>query len=145
MSQDQNSSKIVAEALSWVGTPYHYGQCQKGVGVDCARFALIPYKVAGIIPDGATLPAQHSDWILGKKVNRYAFRDYILRWADEVPYDTRQPGDLVTFIVGGVESHCGILVTKDDIVHAVSNSCVRQQRLMKVGSLKAVYRAKNGQ
>ena len=42
-------ARVVAEALSWLGTPYAHRQRLKGVGVDCAQLPLAVYAAAGVL------------------------------------------------------------------------------------------------
>lgn len=45
------AQEIVAEALSWVGTPFAHQQRMKGVGVDCANFVREVAVATGATPD----------------------------------------------------------------------------------------------
>ena len=40
MSLHASRAAVVAEAIAWLGTPYHHRARIKGVGVDCAQLAL---------------------------------------------------------------------------------------------------------
>ena len=42
--------KIVAEARSWIGTPYHNCADIKGVGVDCGMLLVRVYVDTGVVP-----------------------------------------------------------------------------------------------
>ena len=43
------TDKLIAEAKSWIGTPYKYAHAQKGEGTDCSGFIMtIVNDVAGI-------------------------------------------------------------------------------------------------
>lgn len=42
---------VVAEALTWLRTPYHHAARIKGVGVDCAQFLIAVYAATGLIDD----------------------------------------------------------------------------------------------
>ena len=139
--------EICDHAMSCVGTPYEYGCSAPGKGFDCATFGLWPYKKAGLIRPGTTPPSQHRDWIHHRDADPNVFRDFILQFANQVLFDDRLPADLVTFYLVGnagkkIESHVGILLFDDTVVHAVSEKQVKRQRLLKVPSLCAVYRAK---
>lgn len=39
-SAHQMRLKIVEEAKTWIGTPFHIQQCKKGIGVDCVNLIL---------------------------------------------------------------------------------------------------------
>jgi cell wall-associated NlpC family hydrolase len=43
-------AEVVAEARSWLGTPYHLNQCVRGAGVDCARFVHAVLHACGLMP-----------------------------------------------------------------------------------------------
>ena len=42
---------VVAEALTWKGTPYHLNARVKGAGVDCGTFLIAAFSGAGLIED----------------------------------------------------------------------------------------------
>lgn len=42
--------RVLTEALSWQGTPWHHQGRVKGVGVDCLMFLAEVYERAGVIP-----------------------------------------------------------------------------------------------
>ena len=44
--------RIVEEARSWLGTPYHHQAMVKGAGVDCAMILVAVYRAVGLIPAG---------------------------------------------------------------------------------------------
>ena len=80
----------------------------------------------------------------GKNVDPMLFRKFILQFGEEIKFDDRQSGDLVSFIFQGVESHIGIITrtNPDWFIHNPSGETVRFQKLMQVGSLKSIYRHK---
>ena len=41
---------VVAEALAWIGTPFHYAARVKGAGVDCLMLLSDVHERAGIAP-----------------------------------------------------------------------------------------------
>jgi cell wall-associated NlpC family hydrolase len=83
---------IVAEAMSWLGTPYHHRAKLKGVGVDCAQVVLAVYAAVGIVEDFDTgeYPA---DWHIHRDVERYV--KAVIPHGHEIPTEAAQPGDLV--------------------------------------------------
>lgn len=44
---DQRAA-VILEALTWIRTPFEYGQCVKGAGVDCGRFLAASFNAAGV-------------------------------------------------------------------------------------------------
>lgn len=135
---------IVDYAMQGLDARYVNGGVEAYKGSDCANFGIAPYKQAGLIDAGIKIPHQHKDWMLGKDINPYMFREFILQFAKEVPFDQRESGDLVTFLYRGVESHVGIItsVNPDWFIHQPSGESVKFQKLMQATSLKSVYRHK---
>lgn len=107
--------KIVDEALSWVGTPYHAQAQLKGIGVDCAQLIAGIAKGAGIDTD-MVIPfnynAQHAinsdDEEMLRLIESYGCTQT----------ETPEPGDIVAFKMGRSHGHLGILVSETDFVHA---------------------------
>ena len=132
---------VVDIAYSWIGTPYCYGASKKKVGVDCVRFILAVFKEAELIPKGVSPPHQHVDWIYGKNVDKDVFKRYIMKYAFEINYDNREPGDVVTFYYNGIESHMGIIVDDDCVIHAMADRAVVKNRLRIMNNICMVYRA----
>jgi cell wall-associated NlpC family hydrolase len=109
--------QCVAEAMSWVGTPYLHQGYVKGLegGVDCAMINI------GVYRDFAKLIAAHYDprpypmqWHLHRDEERYL--DWFEKHGTRV--DRPQLADLVTFKFGRTVSHSGIVVADDVMVHA---------------------------
>jgi len=103
---------ILAEARSWLGTPYHHKGRVKGVGADCGgllyevystQFALEPF------PD--TYPM---DWALHRGDEIYLA--FIERYISE----TFQllPADIIVFQYGRTYSHAGIFTERGGVIHA---------------------------
>lgn len=106
---------VVAEALSWLGTPYHHQGRIKGVGIDCAQLAYGVYHACGLIPS-MPLDDYPPDWHLHRDAERYLGR--VLEYAHEV--ETGLPGDLVLYQVGRAFAHGAIIVEWPSVVHAVA-------------------------
>jgi cell wall-associated NlpC family hydrolase len=116
MTTSDLRQKIVAEARSWLDTPYHHAADVKGVGVDCAMLLLRVYVDLGLAEPFDPRPYPH-DWHLHRDEERYA--DALLSRAHRV--EAPLPGDAVIFRVGRCYSH-GAIVTRAEpltIVHAV--------------------------
>lgn len=108
---DDPRARVVAEAMSWIGTPYRHRQCVKGRdgGVDCARILAAVYADAGVI-DPVDLGAYPTQWHL------HHDRELYLEWlqrvgarplaSDEMPL----PGDVGVWKFGLTHSHGGIVV-----------------------------------
>jgi cell wall-associated NlpC family hydrolase len=107
------SESVVAEALTWLNTPYHHHGRLKGVGTDCAMLLCEVYRVCGLIPfiDPRPYPP---DWHLHRGEERY------LHWVEDYadPVESPAPGDVALYKFGRAVSHGGIVVDWPLIVHA---------------------------
>lgn len=107
--------EVVAEARTWLATPFHHHQCAKGAGVDCAHlvvgvckalglmardFALPPYQM---MPDGRQLLALAD-----------AYMDRTRHW---------DVGDVV-IVTGGIRAqHVGIVGDYRYGGHSIIHAC----------------------
>src|SRR5512141_3116340 len=92
MNQYQQT-RIIEEALSWVGTPWRHASRQKGHGVDCGQLLIAVYESAGVV-DGVTFSSYPQDWALHRNEEKFLgiVERYALKVIDEV-----QPGDVALF------------------------------------------------
>lgn len=104
---------VVAEAKSWLGTPYHPHGRLKGIGVDCAMLPAAVYHACGLVEhiDPGNYPV---DWHLHRSEERYL--SIVLQYAKEV--DSVQPGDLVLYKWGRCFAHGAIVIQWPTIIHA---------------------------
>lgn len=104
---------VVAEALTWLRTPYHHQGRIKGAGVDCAMILCEVYQETGHIPfiDPRPYPP---DWHLNRSEERY------LAWIDQYAHEVKNPlpGDIALFKFGRCVSHGAIVVEWPVIVHS---------------------------
>lgn len=114
MNVAEQRAAVVAEALTWLGTPYHSSAAVRGAGVDCAQLPAAVYAACGLIPrfDIAPYP---SDWHMHRTEERYL--DQVLDYAAEISGNPR-PGDFVLWRFGRTFSHGAIVVAWPTIVHA---------------------------
>ncbi len=110
---------VVAEALSWLNTPFHHEAAVKGAGVDCAMLLREVYAAIGLTPriDPGHYPA---DWHLHRTEERYL--TWILEYARPVSHGL--PGDIATYKFGRVISHAAIVVQWPVIIHTYTRGCV---------------------
>src|SRR5262249_4757318 len=67
---DPRRAAVVAEAESWIGTPFHHAARVKGAGVDCLMLLAEVYERAGIVPH-LEPPFYVPDWHLHRDAERY--------------------------------------------------------------------------
>jgi len=115
VSEADQRAAVIAEARTWISTPYHNCADIKGVGVDCGMFIIRCFVDTGICAPFDPRPYP-PDWHLHRSAEKYL--NFVFDRAKEVAEP--QIGDVVVFHLGRCYSHGGI-VTKADpltIVHA---------------------------
>jgi cell wall-associated NlpC family hydrolase len=116
-------ARMVAEALSWIGTPYKSGARIKGVGVNCAQLLYGVAKDAGAIPEDAPEPRWFtSQFALHQKDERII--DYIKEYGcHEISQSEVQYGDIVVYKTGKSHGHAAIIIDwPETIVHAMPHA-----------------------
>ena len=120
MTEDEMRCAVVAEAKSWLKTPYVDGQRCKGAGVDCGLLLIAVYANVGAIPDfdvGYYNPQHHMH------SNDEVYLGYILERAHEIEGPPK-PGDIVMFKFGRVFSHGAIVIGWPRVIHSLQPSGV---------------------
>ena len=114
--QNEARDRVVAEALSWVGTPYRPAPRVKGGagGVDCLTFVVEVFERAGVIPH-YEVPFYPQDWHLHREDERYLAGVLDHARAIAGPPD---PGDVVLFRFGRCYAHGGIVTAWPMLIHA---------------------------
>ena len=117
------SAAIVAEALSWVGTPYRHQGSHKGVGCDCLGLVLGVWRaVHGEVPE---VPQVYSaDWAeaSGEEQLLAAAKRFLQENHDK----PASYGDVLLFRWRPhlPAKHAGILVGNDRFIHAYEGNAV---------------------
>jgi cell wall-associated NlpC family hydrolase len=107
---------VIAEAWTWVGTPWRHNQALKGHGVDCGRFLIEVYREAGVIPPFD--PGNYSrQWNLHRSEEVYL--DHIQTYAKEITVGDLGPGDVAIFKYGLTYSHAGIVFEAPRLLHSM--------------------------
>jgi NlpC/P60 family putative phage cell wall peptidase len=104
---------VVAEAISWIGTPFHHAARVKGAGVDCLMLLAEVYERAGVMAH-VEPPFYVADWHLHQNAERYL--EGLLAYAREVREP--RPGDVALFRFGRTFSHGAIVVAWPRLIHA---------------------------
>lgn len=109
-------SAIVAEARSWLKTPFHHEARRKGVGVDCANLLIGVYAALGLIEE-FTPDHYPQDWHLHKGEPR--FLNLLLQYCDALPDgELPRPGDIAMFHYGHSDAHGSIVLAWPVVIHA---------------------------
>jgi cell wall-associated NlpC family hydrolase len=113
--EGKQRAAVIAEARSWLGTPYHNCADIKGVGVDCGMLLVRVFVDTGLAKsfDPRPYPA---DWHLHRSEEKYL--GFVFDRSSEVI--TPQPGDVMVMRIGRCYSHGGIVTRPDPLtmVHA---------------------------
>lgn len=107
---------VVAEARTWLSTPYHHNARVKGVGVDCGQLPIAVYSALGLIP--AVDPDYSPQWMLHRDEEVYL--DLVRGFGVEIPVERVGPGDFAIWRFGRTFSHGAIVVDMPMIIHACS-------------------------
>lgn len=106
---------VVAEARSWIGTPYHTCADIKGAGVDCGMLLVRVFVDNGLCApfDPRPYPV---DWHLHRSEERYL--GFVFDRGHEVR--AARPGDVMVLRYGRCYSHGGIVtaISPLTLVHA---------------------------
>jgi NlpC/P60 family putative phage cell wall peptidase len=116
-------SQIVAEALSWVGTPYRHQASLKGVGCDCLGLLRGVWRAFyGREPEAA--PTYTPDWAeaRGEETLAAAARRHLV----EIAPDEARAGDVLLFRwrANLPAKHAVLLIAPDRFVHAQQGAAV---------------------
>jgi cell wall-associated NlpC family hydrolase len=115
MSEAEQRAAVVAEARSWISTPYHNCADIKGVGCDCGMLlvrVMVDCKLCAPFDPRPYPP----DWHLHRSEEKYL--GFIFDRGHEVT--SPQPGDVMVFKFGRCYSHGGFVTSINPlkIVHA---------------------------
>lgn len=107
--------EVVAEALTWEGTPYHHHARIKGVGVDCAQLPAAVYEAVGLIPH--MNPEYSEQWMMSRDEELYL--SYVFPYAVEISREKVKAGDFAIWKYGRTFSHGAIIIDPPTVIHAV--------------------------
>lgn len=106
-------ARVIAEALSWVGTPYRQLGATKGAAVDCSMLLVRAVIDAGIVEEFDPRPYPPL-WFMHQNDERY------VNWLEVMcaPVLVPQPGDIVAVRFGRAFAHSGLIIDSEHLVHA---------------------------
>jgi NlpC/P60 family putative phage cell wall peptidase len=121
-------ARIVAEARSWIGTPYHHQASVKGFGCDCLGLVRGVWRALhGEEPEA--IPPYSRDWAEagGRETLAEAAARH-LRWSSP---SCMLPGDVLIFALNerAPAKHCAILTEPDRMVHSYERHAVAEVSL----------------
>lgn len=129
MNLDPRRGAVVAEAKTWLLTPYHHMGRVKGAGADCLTMLAEVYERAGITGH-IEIPFYPRDWHIHRDEERYVAG--VSKYAAEYWLDTDvdrcvprvpskplpEPGDIALYKFGRAYAHGMIVVEWPRGIHA---------------------------
>lgn len=112
--QDAIRQVIIAEAETWLNTPFHHEARLKGVGVDCGQLLKAVYLAAGLVDEVQEQPYA-MQWHLHRSEEVYLA--WIEKFGRLIP-GPPGPGDVAIWKMGRTHSHAAIVVAWPKIIHA---------------------------
>lgn len=108
---------VLAEARSWIGTPYRHQMSVKGAGCDCLGLVRGVWR-ALYGPEPEALPPYAPDWSERSATDMLSAAAG--RWLDPLDLSEVQAGDVLLFryAPSGFARHCALLSAPDRILHA---------------------------
>lgn len=117
--------RVIEEARSWIGTPYHHQASFKGVGCDCLGLARGVWRaVYGTEPEAP--PPYSRDW--AEAHGRETLAEAAGRHMTPVGIADIAPGDLLLFAFSdhAPAKHCAILTAPGRMIHAIESHPVAE-------------------
>jgi NlpC/P60 family putative phage cell wall peptidase len=124
------TTRIIAAAGGWIGTPYRHQASLKGVGCDCLGLVRgIWREIYGVEPE--LPPAYQPDWAerCGEDRLQLAARRH---FGEGLAISEMRPGDLLLFCWRPdlPAKHAGILSTPERFIHAYEQATVIESALV---------------
>ena len=118
MTVPELRAAVVAEALSWLGTPYHHCADIKGAGVDCAMLLVRVYGNVSLVPAELDPRPYPWDWMLHR--SEEMFLGWLSHHAVEVSaHGPAMAADVQVWQYGRCYSHAAVCLGDGRLVHAV--------------------------
>lgn len=128
MTETVTRDAIVAEARSWIGTPYHHQASRKGIGADCLGLVRGVLRACGGADAGAGR-AYSRDWAEASGIE--AMLEGARRHLVEIAPGDMQRGDVLVFRLraGFVAKHAAIVTGPAAMVHAMEGCAASEVAL----------------
>jgi cell wall-associated NlpC family hydrolase len=105
---------VIAEAKTWLRTPFRDCADVKGAGVDCAMLLVRCFVDTGVVPPLDPRPYS-PQWLLHRDEEK--FLDIISKLGAEV-LRPPVPGDVIVYRVGRCFAHGAIVIDAAHVIHA---------------------------
>lgn len=123
-------SLVLAEAKTWIGTPYRHQSSRKQVGCDC--LGLIAGIWRALYTEQLNVPADYPRSWNARSDGDDPLLDAAKAYLSTLPNDEGLPGDLIVFrwSVFAPSRHLAIVAEGDTIIHAYERHAVMQNALV---------------
>lgn len=128
MSPPLARAAILAEARSWIGTPYLHRASLRGHGADCLGLVRGVWRQL-VGPEPEPLPPYAPDW--AEAGRRETLADTARRCLVAIPVEAAKPGDVLLFRFRAhlPAKHAAILSDGGRMIHAYDGASVRETHL----------------
>lgn len=114
---------VVAEARSWIGTPFQHQQSMKGVACDCIGLVMGVARMLGVISSDFASSADFAPYAGYARVpSGGTLARGCAKFMQPIPFALAEPGDVMLFRFNGEPTHCAIVADHPmgglSIVHA---------------------------
>lgn len=124
---------IVAEAYSWLRTPYHHQARVKGAGVDCVWLLIEVFRTTGIVAPGFDPGNYSGEWYFHHDEEIYMRGVAFHGRTVEKP----QIGDIALYKFGRCVSHGAIIVeTSPDLIGIHANRAAGNVELIELRAIE---------
>ena len=134
-------SDFARELTSWLGTPYHAQSKKKGIGADCAGLLVGVANNLNIIPE---IELKRFPCFWHHFPNPEYYLEKIEEFTNELKIEEKkekiQTGDIVTFKIGKVVAHAGIILEMPIFIHAIENTGVTKGSLLESYWKKRIHK-----
>lgn len=134
-------AEIIAEAMSWKGTPWTHQGRLKHVGVDCAGIVLGVGLACGCLPDDGSADIKG----YGRQPDPIKMKGALDALFIRVLKDGRRPGDIAWMRAVDHAQHLGILTSRNTMIQAVNYRNVEEAPIEVAIETRivAIYRYQN--
>jgi cell wall-associated NlpC family hydrolase len=116
-SSEERIDALVAEASSWLGTPFRANAAFKGSGVCCHLFVAEVFMAIGAIPR-QTFPQADPNHAISQTES--LIEPFMAALPGFVEAEGPPlPGDILGFRIGGCTHHLAIVLRGEEMIHAV--------------------------
>ena len=131
-------NEVIAEARSWIGTPWKHQGCMKGRACDCV--GLVKGVAFGLGLPGGDVDAERYRGY-SRLPNPRTMLEGLATHLRRTPIDEIDAGDVLLFAIDGQPQHLAILTGDQTIVHAFLQSRRVVEQRIPVAWRRQVVRA----